>query len=143
MRRVTLSAFVGMIAAMALATTTSGAAFDPHFTVIGKFLSGEERNEAFHFKLRLLDELDHSDRVGGMRGVCAQQERKIRCRAIFHFNGEVGGRGDVVIKGNEGHGDQTFQVVDGSGDFAAVAGKMIIKPAPGPRKDRYQFHLVR
>ena len=142
MRRFAL-AVLGSIAAMAVATTTAGASFDPHFTVITTFISGEERNGAFHFKFRVLDELDHSDTVGNGTGRC-RQHKKIRCRAELHLNGEVGGRGDLVVKGNEGGGgDTSFLVVDGSGDFGGVAGKMVIQPEPGDRENRFHFDLVR
>jgi hypothetical protein len=49
----------------------------------------------------------------------------------------------LLVKGNEGRGDNTFLVVNGSGDFDGVAGKMIIHPEPGRRKDRFHFDLVR
>jgi hypothetical protein len=142
MRRFALASLVAVMAGVAMAATTSGASFDRHFTVISKFVSGEERRGAFHFKLRLLDELDHSDKVGNARARCNQERRKIRCRVLVHLNGEVGGRGDLVVKGNEGRGDNTFLVVNGSGDFDGVAGKMTIHPEPGA-KDRFHFDLVR
>jgi hypothetical protein len=143
MRRFGLAALVAMIAVIAMATTSSGASFDRHFSVVSRFLSGEERHGAFHFKLRLVNEFDHSDKVGDGRARCNDAGRKIKCRVRFHFNGEVGGRGDLVVRGNEGHGDTTFHVAYGSGDFAGVAGKMVIQPEPGNREDRFDFDLVR
>jgi hypothetical protein len=143
MRTFALAALVGMIAAMALATTTSGAGFDRHFTVVAKETAFKETEEALRVRFKLLDEFDHSDKVGRAKVRCRGGRRKARCRGPFHFNGEVGGSGDLFVKGNFGRGDNTFNVVDGTGDFAGVVGKMIRHPEPGRRKDRLHFDLVR
>jgi hypothetical protein len=153
MRRFALAALVGMIAAMSLATTTSGAGFHPHFTVIAKFgsISFEERNGAdiLHLKFQLRDELDLSDKVGKGTGKCRVHipgTRKTRCRAEIHLNGEVGGRGGLVDRGNEAGatGDHTFNIVDGSGDFGGgIAGKIAVHPYPGDNKAKWEFDLVR
>jgi hypothetical protein len=147
MRKFALAALVAMIAAMSLATTTSGAGFDAHFTVVTKYVSSsfDERHDVLHLKFRLLDKLDLSDKVGNGTGLCRIQQapRKTRCRAEAHLNGEVGGFGDLVVRGNRGHGDTTFNVVDGSGDFGGVAGKVCVMAAAGDNKDKWEFDLVR
>jgi hypothetical protein len=153
MRRFALAALAGMIAAMSLATTTSGATFDPHFTVIAKIVSVsfDERDGAdvLHLRFQLRDELDLSDKVGHATGKCRVHlpgTRKSRCRAETHLNGEVGGRGDLVNRGNEhgGTGDSTFNIVDGSGDFGGgIAGKLVVHPYPGDNKAKWEFDLVR
>jgi hypothetical protein len=141
MRRFVPALLVGMIAAMALATTTSGASFDRHFAVVAKDTAFKETEEGFRLRFKMLEEHDRSDKVGRARARC-RTGRKVRCRALLHFNGEVGGRGDLIVKGNLGRGDNNLLVVNGTGDFDGVAGKMIIHS--GPRnKDKWHFDLVR
>jgi hypothetical protein len=143
MRRFVPALLVGTIAAMALATTSSGAGFDRHFTVIAKESGFEETRDGFRLKFKMLDEFDHSDKVGRAKARCREGRRKLRCHALLHFNGEVGGRGDLVIKGNFGRGDNSALVTNGSGEFDGVAGKLITHPQPGQRKEKWHFDLVR
>jgi hypothetical protein len=59
--------------------------------------------------------------------VFIERSRKARCRVLYHFDGTIGGFGDLLVKGNIGRGDRTLNVVDGNGDFSgAVAGKVFI-----------------
>jgi hypothetical protein len=143
MHRFGLAVLVGVIAAMAFATTSSSAGLDRHFAVIAKGVSFEEIRDGFRVRFKLLDEFDRSDKVGTARARCREGRRKVRCHAPMHFNGEVGGRGDLIVEGNFGRGDQSFLVVNGSGDFDGVAGKMITHPLPGRNKEKWHFDLVR
>jgi hypothetical protein len=84
----------------------SSESFDPQFTVVTKFVSFsfDERNDVLHLKFRILNESDISDKVGHGTGKCRvnRAPRKVRCCVEFHLNGEIGGRGDLVARGNEG-----------------------------------------
>jgi hypothetical protein len=143
MRRFVLVGLIALLAGAVLVGTSSGASFDRHFTVVAKETAFKETEEALRVRFKLLDEFDRSDKVGKAKVRCRPGRRKARCRGLFHFNGEVGGRGDLIVKGNFAPRDNNFLVVNGTGEFDGVAGKMIRHPEPGNRKDRLHFDLVR
>jgi hypothetical protein len=47
----------------------------------------------------------------------------VKCRALIHLNGEIGGVGDIRIKGDFKRHDNRVNVVGGSRQFNGVAGK--------------------
>ena len=82
--------------------------------------------------------------VGRVRGKCRirQEARKIRCHAVVHLNGKIGGFGDIRLSGDLGPGDRRVNVVGGTADFNGVAGKMLIRSL-GRNTDKLHFDLVR
>jgi hypothetical protein len=124
---------------------SAGASFDRHFSVISKDVRGHEIPNGFAFRTVLLNPANQANRVGygDARCVFVEETRKARCRVRFHLDGSIGGFGDLLVKGNVGRGDNTLQVVDGSGDFSgAVAGKAFIHHINRP-KNLIDFSLTR
>ena len=140
----------GVIAALGVAMLAipASASFDRHFSVISKQVSGEPVGEnAFRFKDKLLQPHNRDNRVGRDEGICrAVSRRAIRCHAVVHLNGEIGGFGDIRVRGNiaavAGRGDNRLNVVGGTGDFNGVAGKLLLHNL-GRRADKLHFDLVR
>ena len=143
MRKFVLAGVIATLGVAMLAIPAS-ASFDRHFSVIGKQVSGGPVGEnAFRFKDKLLQPHNRANRVGRLKGICrAASQRAIRCHADVHLNGEIGGFGDIRVRGNIGRGDNRFNVVGGTGDFNGVAGKMLLHNL-SPRADRLHFDLVR
>ena len=147
MRKFMLAGVIATLGVAMLAIPAS-ASFDRHFSVIGKQVSGGPVGEnAFRFKDKLLQPHNRANRVGRLKGICrAASPRAIRCHADVHLNGEIGGFGDLRVRGNiaavAGLGDNRFNVVGGTGDFNGVAGKMLLHNL-GRRADRLNFDLVR
>jgi hypothetical protein len=128
----------------ALLAVPASASFDHHFSVIAKTVSTERLGQhAFGFKDKLLQPGNRSNRVGRDKGKCREaSHRKLRCHAVVHLNGEIGGFGDIRVAGNIGRGDNRVNVVGGTDDFNAVAGKMLIHSL-SRRVDKLHFDLVR
>ena len=147
MRRFIPALLVAVIAAMGLAATSSGGSrsFDPHFTVLAKAVEGKETNRGFKTVFKLFNKFDASDKVGNLTGFCTFErgDDKVRCKGDAHLNGEVGGEGDLVVKGNFRRGDDSLLVKNGTGDFNGVVGKMLSRPYPGNRWEKFHFDLVR
>ena len=143
MRKFVLAGVIATLGVAMLAIPAS-ASFDRHFSVIGKQVSGGPVGEnAFRFKDKLLQPHNRANRVGRLKGICREaSQRAIRCHADVHLNGEIGGFGDIRVRGNIGRGDNRFNVVGGTGDFNGVAGKMLLHNL-SPRADRLHFDLVR
>jgi hypothetical protein len=131
------------LAAVVLAIPAS-ASFDHHFSVIAKQTSGQRTHNGFRFKDHLLNRRNRHDRVGRDWGRCKFKEniRKIRCRAVAHLNGDVGGFGDINVSGDLGRRDHRLNVVGGTDDFRGVAGKVKIHSLSG-KVDRLHFDLIR
>jgi hypothetical protein len=122
----------GVITALgiALLAVPASASFDHHFKVFEKASFNPTPNEeAFQFKGKLFDTLNRHDRVGRDKGVCkVRPHGALRCRGTYHLNGEIGGFGDIKVRGNLRLPDDTRQnVVGGSGDFNGVAGKLVFR----------------
>ena len=113
-------------------------AFDHHFTVIGKTTSSHNDKQSFRFTDKLVAPFDHSMRVGRDKGECRLVKPKIKCRVTVHFNGKLGGFGDIHVNGNLGRHDNRLNVVSGTDDFNGVAGKVLLG-----RHNRLHFDLVR
>ena len=136
----------GVIATLGVAmfAIPASASFDRHFSVIEKQVSGGPVGEhAFRFKNKLVQPHNRDNRVGSDQGICREApHRKLRCRAVVHLNGEIGGFGDIRVRGNIGRGDNRLNVVGGTGDFNGVAGKVLLHGL-SPRADKLHFDLVR
>ena len=142
MRKFVLAGVIATLGVAMLAIPAS-ASFDRHFSVIGKQVSGGPVGEhAFRFKDKLLQPHNRDNRVGRDQGICREAKRKLRCRAVVHLNGEIGGFGDIRVSGNIGRGDNKLNVVGGTGDFNGVAGKMLLHNL-SRRADKLHFDLVR
>jgi hypothetical protein len=143
MRKFVLAGFIATLGVAMLAIPAS-ASFDRHFNVIRKLVAGEAVGEnAFRFKHKLLQPHNRDNRVGRDKGICrAASQRAIRCHAVVHLNGEIGGFGDIRVRGNIARGDNRLNVVGGTGDFNGVAGKVLVHGL-SPRADKFHFDLVR
>ena len=121
----------GVIAALGLAlfAIPASATFDHQFRVFEKAsFQTLPSGEAFRFKGKLFDPRNRHDRVGRDHGVCKiRPHETLRCRGTYHLNGEIGGFGDIKVKGNLRPEDQRLSVVGGSGDFNGVAGKEVFR----------------
>ena len=108
-----------------LLVTSASASFYHHFRVVEKARFHQVRNgKAFRFKARLFDPRNRHDRVGRDHGLCRiRPHETLRCRGTYHLNGEIGGFGDIKVRGNIRPHDNRLNVVGGSGDFNGVAGK--------------------
>ena len=141
MRKFMLAAALPVLAGAVLAAPAS--AFDHHFSVVAKPRSshGVGRN-AFVFKDRLFDPHSRHDKVGSDRGKCRQKHGgpKTKCRIRVHLNGEIGGFGDIRVKGDLDTGPDHFVVIGGSDEFDGVAGKLTVHTA---KRIKYHFDLVR
>ena len=135
---VTIAAFGAVLAAPA------SASFDHHFSVIGKETSSHNGPNGFRFKDKLLDPHNRSNKVGRDRGECELRHAvdKLKCHALVHLNGEIGGSGDIRVKGAIARHDNRVEVVSGTDDFNGVAGKMLIHELHG-NVDKLHFDLIR
>jgi hypothetical protein len=143
MRKFIVAATV--LALGALLAIPAWASFDHHFSVLAKTTSARQVGEnRFRFKDKLLDPSNRRDRVGRDRGECRfnTQTRKAECHTLIHLNGEIGGFGDIKVRGDIGRGDHRLVALGGSDDFNGVAGKMLLH-SRDPRPDKLHFDLVR
>jgi hypothetical protein len=143
MRKLILAAGLAALCTALLAVPAS-ASFDHHFSVIAKQVSSQRVGQhAFRFKDKLLQPGNRSNRVGRDKGKCREtSQRKLRCHAVVHLNGEIGGFGDILVSGNIGRHDNRVNVVGGTDDFNGVAGKMLIDNLSRD-VDKLHFDLVR
>ena len=145
MHKVILAGVLTALGCAALAVPAS-ASFDRHFTVFEKarfhVLSNEQ---AFTIRGGLFDRRNHDNRVGSDRGRCKIRPHEVlRCRGIFHLNGEIGGSGHIKYRGNLRPHDSRFNVTGGSGDFNGIAGKWVFKSLNrSGTKSLNRFSLVR
>ena len=144
MRKFILAVAVGALGAGLFATSAS--AFDSHFTVVAKQTSGHRvGHNGFRFREVLLDPHNRSDRVGHDRVTCrAKSRHRVKCHALAHLNGEIGGRGDIRVVGDidTGSGDNRLNVVGGTQQFNGVAGKVLVHRV-NSRVNKLHFDLVR
>jgi hypothetical protein len=136
----------GIAAALggALLATPASAIFDHHFSVIAKTRSVQRVSQnKFRFKDVLKNPRNQHDRVGRDRGTCKRVTRRsLHCHARVHLNGDIGGFGDILVRGDLERHDNRVNVVGGTDDFDGVAGKMLIRTLT-PNKDKLHFDLVR
>jgi hypothetical protein len=114
---------------IALLAIPASASFDHHFKVFEKASFNPTSNEqAFRFKGKLFDPLNRHDRVGRDHGLCKiRPHETLRCRGTYHLNGEIGGFGDIKVRGNLRPDENRLNVVGGSDDFDGVAGKEVFR----------------
>jgi hypothetical protein len=137
-----LATLAALIAVVAPGSAT--ASFDHHFSVLAQGTGGHETPSGFAFRAALFNPANPANRVGNARARCrVDQGHKPRCRLLFHLDGSIGGFGDLLVKGNFGHGDQTFTVADGDGDFGGrIAGKVTTQTV-ARNTDLVHFDLIR
>ena len=130
-RRIRIAAAAVMVAAglIGAQAAPASASFDHHFRVFEKVSFNPTPNEqAFRFKGKLFDPGNRHNRVGRDHGVCkVRPHNALKCRGTYHLNGEMGGVGDIKVRGNLRQGDNRLSVVGGTGDFNGVAGKEVIR----------------
>jgi hypothetical protein len=144
MRKFILAAALAVLGAAVFATSAS--AIDHHFTVLGKQKSGQRvGHNAFRFKDKLLDPHNRHDKVGRDRGKCRfnPQNRKIKCHVTVHLNGEIGGLGNMRVRGDLDRGPDHLVVLGGTRQFDGVAGKVTRHATKNRRIDKLHFDLVR
>jgi hypothetical protein len=95
----------------------------------------------FVFKDKLKDPNNLSNKVGRDRGKCRITALGVRCHALIHLNGRIGGIGHIRVKGDIEHGDDRLHVYGGTRQFNGVAGYVDFHVTKHRRIDR--FDLVR
>jgi hypothetical protein len=144
MRKSMLVVALAVLGSALLASSAS--AFDHHFTVLSKTTSGSRSGNTFRFKDKLLDPNNPGNKVGRDHGRCraaGHHHRVLKCRAVAHLNGKIGGFGDIRVRGDFTRKDNRLNVVGGSGQFDGVAGKMKLHGTSNKRIDRLHFDLTR
>jgi hypothetical protein len=128
-------AVTGVIAAPGQART------GPDFAVVGEFIRGHEIPNGFTFREALFNPANLNNRVGNLKAKCVDRG-KARCLARFHFDGSIGGFGDLWVRGNFGARDSTGNVVDGTGTFGGdVTGKVNVDFV-NRNTVVYRFHIT-
>ena len=138
MRRVTVLAITAL-AGLAVLAGSASARIDHHFSVDIRgsettFGGGQDR---FHLHAPLAATFNRNNQVGNLRVHCRSANEKLRCRGVLHLNGDVGGLGDLYVRGNLSNNDNRLNITGGTGDFEGAAGKIV-----GP-KNRLHIHVVR
>ena len=128
MRKLIVAATLTAVA-LALLAIPASASFDHHFTVVEKEVFHPNASEtAFGFRGKLFDPRNRDDRVGRSRGRCkVRPHETLECRGTYHLNGEIGGFGDMKVRGDITGSDFRVNVIGGSGDFNGVAGKLVFE----------------
>ncbi|HEX3262772.1 MAG TPA: hypothetical protein VHR37_03840 [Solirubrobacterales bacterium] len=136
MRKFILGAAIAALATAVLASPA--AAFDRHFTVLANQKSSHRAgSNAFVAKHKLLDPNNRGSKVGRDRVKCRDKGRGLKCHALFHLNGRIGGKGHIRVKGDLQRGDHHLVVIGGTRQFNGVAGKLTVHGI------RLHFDLVR
>lgn len=125
------------LVAMALATlvvalsASPAVAFDRHFRVLASPHSYQTLSpDRFRLKAGLFDPRHPHDRVGHSGLKCRLIPNGVRCRIVVHFNGRIGGRGDIKMRGDiKAPKERRLNVVGGTADFNGVAGKVLVHPS--------------
>ena len=142
MRKFALMAVAASAAVAVIAMPANAGSFDRHFTVLSEDVQGHEIENGFAFRSALFNPANPINRVGWSKVKCRDRSKGI-CKAFLHFDGSIGGFGDLAVKGNFGGGDRTLNVVDGNGSFTgAVTGKMIVEGIDR-NTELLHFHLTR
>jgi hypothetical protein len=143
MRKFILAAALAVLGVAVFATSAS--AFDHHFTVLAKQKSAQRAHNSVRFKDKLLDPNNRHNKVGRDRGKCrfSPRKEKVKCHAVIHLNGEIGGVGNIRVRGDVERDDHHLVVLGGTRQFDGVAGKMTIHNTKNRRIDRLHFDLVR
>ena len=113
-----VGALVAAGAALAVVAAPAEAS-GTHFKVVGETVGGHPTANGFTVREALFNPLNLSNRVGNLKAKC-KTTGKFRCIARFHFDGSIGGFGDLWVRGNFGGGDTTLNVVDGTAPSPAL-----------------------
>jgi hypothetical protein len=143
-RLVSLAVLCAAVCAVAL-PATAGASFDPEFSVVSQDLNFGQTPTGFAGTTELLNPYNLDQRVGRTHVNCVftDPHHKGHCKIAVHLDGTIGGYGNLLLKGNLGRGDNTVDVVDGTGDFTgAVTGKAVIHHL-NRHTNPIDFHLTR
>ena len=125
MRKLTSAIVLAALAAVLLAT--SAFAFDHHFYVHQKYRTSHDISEnRFVRQDTLRDPHNRQSRVGRDRLRCRAKHdgAVLKCRALVHLNGKIGGKGYIRARGEIHHGDKYLQVFGGTRQFDGVGGRM-------------------
>jgi hypothetical protein len=136
---------VGTLAALcaAVVAVPASASFDHHFSVIAKLTSSHRVGaHAFRFRDKLVDPQNRHDRVGRDRGRCKSEGSRLRCHSLIRLNGEIGGFGTILVRGDLERHDNRLNVVGGTRNFDGVAGKLVLHSL-SERTQRLHFDLIR
>jgi hypothetical protein len=136
---------VGVLVALctAMLALPAFASFDHHFSVIAKLTSSHRVGaHVFRFRDKLVDPQNRHDRVGRDRGRCKSEGSRLRCHSLIHLNGEIGGFGTILVRGDLERHDNRLNVVGGTHNFDGVAGKEIVHSL-SERTQRLHFDLIR
>ena len=136
MRRFMLAAALATLGTAVVAAPAF--AFDHHFNVVAR--DGTIKRVAPHVfqnKERLFDPSNRHDKVGSLRGPCREKSGHFNCHFVVHLNGEIGGLGNLKLKGDLDPGSDRLAVVGGSGQFHDVTGEF------ADYGGKYHFDLVR
>ena len=139
MRRLAPAALIVALALVVLVAPAS-ARIDHHFSVLTQRIpgTGHETSDGFKFRERLFQVDNPANQVGNDRAQCHERGDKLRCRAVIHLNGEVGGFGFLRVNGNVGRHDGRLNVLSGTDDFVGVAGKVLVHG-----RHKLHFDLIR
>ncbi len=129
---------IGVAALGAAVMAAPAVAFDHHFTVVDNVKVKQVGAHLFLNKGKLFDPANRHDKVGRVRGLCREKPHKFKCHYRFHLNGEIGGFGNIKVKGDNDRGADHLVVIGGSRQFDGVAGKVTMH---GEGKNH--FDLVR
>ncbi len=142
--------FIGALSVVALAVGLTAApataTFDTHFSVIAKQTSSHKGRDEVRFKETLFNPRDRDDKVGRDWVHCKFKPniKKLRCRAVAHLNGEIGGFGNIRVSGDiRPPRDNRLNVVGGTHDFNGVAGKLLVRSLHQKHTSRLHFALTR
>ncbi len=103
----------------------ASASFDHHFTAVeNKTRIFNSPRAKFRAKAILVDRPTRNRRVGRVWYVCRFVLGGERCRYHFHFNGRVGGFGNLKANGKLTPHHRRLNVVGGTHDFNKVAGRI-------------------
>lgn len=124
MRKLVLAGGIAALGLGLLAIPAS-ASFDPHFMVLSKGVSAHRTSSGAEvFRDKLLEPGNRHNLIGSDHGRCTAKGHVLRCRAVAHLNGEIGGFGDIRVRGHITRHHHRLNVVGGTHDFNGVAGKM-------------------
>jgi hypothetical protein len=146
-RRIVPGSILALSVAVVLlaAASTASAATEYHFQLFEKQSFQGWGEKVFRYKGKMFDPQDRDNRVGSDRGKCKltggrrNPTDSVRCEGTLHLNGEIGGSGDIEYGGTWRRGDDTFDVVGGSGDFAGATGETGFRNLRRGRPDYERF----
>src|SRR4051794_10712396 len=101
---------LGIGLALLPAAVSAERSFDPHFAVTEDPFKTDSTENGFTHKAALRDK-DTGERVGRDQATCEFPEQntgKLQCKILIHLDGTVGCYGNMLVRGNLGHGDHSM-----------------------------------